>query len=177
MKAAVFASFLAVPFTSAGLITRRDPQIPLQGKAPNTFNHGTKMQPGQPPQTTKPLPGIYQPRDIDIPFGRLSHGKIMYFRPGEMNTKDGVSDTGVGIYDDAKQSACGIPDNAYSNSKVAIHPYWLKYAGLDRKLAISSHYNSSAAGKLTEVHRPLLARRLRCVLDRDRQCRHDLQSH
>lgn len=30
-------------------------------------------------------------------------------------------------------SACGIPDNALDQNKAAIHPYWLKYAGLDRK--------------------------------------------
>ena len=62
----------------------------------------------------------------------------MYFKAGEMNTADGIKDDGaVGEADDAKQSACGIPDNAYSNSKVAIHPYWLKYAGLDRKTHLS----------------------------------------
>lgn len=30
-------------------------------------------------------------------------------------------------------SACGIPDNSCDQGKAAIHPYWLKYAGLDRK--------------------------------------------
>ena len=37
-----------------------------------------------------------------------------------------------GGVDDPKQSACGIPHNAYWLSHVAIHPYWLKYAPLDR---------------------------------------------
>lgn len=39
-----------------------------------------------------------------------------------------------GGVDDPKQSACGIPHNAYSISHVAIHPYWLKYAPLDSKV-------------------------------------------
>lgn len=33
-------------------------------------------------------------------------------------------------------SACGIPDDAYHQTKAAIHPYFLKYAGLDRKLKL-----------------------------------------
>ena len=32
-------------------------------------------------------------------------------------------------------SACGIPDNALDQNKAAIHPYWLKYAGLDRQFS------------------------------------------
>ena len=53
-----------------------------------------------------------------------------------MNTPNGISDEDgkFGEADSANQSACGIPDNVYRDSKVAIHPYWLKYAGLDRKL-------------------------------------------
>ena len=43
------------------------------------------------------------------------------------------NDSDRGGVDDPKQSACGIPHNAYSISHVAIHPYWLKYANLDRK--------------------------------------------
>lgn len=35
-------------------------------------------------------------------------------------------------------SACGIPDNAYFQTKAAIHPYFLKYAGLDRKFCSAS---------------------------------------
>ena len=91
------------------------------------------MEPDQPPQTNKPFLDMDQPRTIDIPFGRLLHGKTMYFKPGEMNMLNGIEDTGVGINDYANQSACCIPDNAYSNSKVAIHPYWLKIAGLNHK--------------------------------------------
>lgn len=33
-----------------------------------------------------------------------------------------------GTNDYANQSACGVPDSAYQASKVAIHPYWLKFA-------------------------------------------------
>lgn len=136
MKGSVYSSLLAAPFAFAGLVRPRDPgwqYIPDHAKAPNTFNVGTKLEYGQPPQTSNPFPDVFMPRDIDIPFGRLVHGKIMYFKPGEMNTQDGIVDSGApGENDDAKQSACGIPDSVYWNSKVAIHPYWLKYAGLDR---------------------------------------------
>lgn len=48
-------------------------------------------------------------------------------------TRQDKSDQG-GV-DDPKQSACGIPHNAYSISHVAIHPYWLNYAPLDSKAA------------------------------------------
>ena len=141
MKNAIYSTFLALPLAFSSTIHQRDPgwqQIPDSAKAPNTFNYGDKLEPGQPPQTDTLLPDIYRAREIDLPFGRLLHGKVMYFKAGEMNTADGISDDGkVGEADYAKQSACGIPDNAYKNSKVAIHPYWLKYASLDRKLPSS----------------------------------------
>lgn len=89
-----------------------------------------------------------------IPFSRANRGKLLFYGKGEGNTPDGVTDQWVyasssplceslilkhqdhrdrGGVDDPKQSACGIPHNAYSISHVAIHPYWLKYAPLDRK--------------------------------------------
>ena len=144
MKNSILSSLFAATCTFAAVIQERDPgwqQIPDGCKAPNTFNVGTKLELGQPPQTSNKLPDIFMPRHCDIPFGRLVHGKVMYFKPGEMNTKDGVADTGVGVNDYATQSACGIPDNAYQNSKVAIHPYWLKYAGLDRKSSIFIYFH------------------------------------
>lgn len=48
-----------------------------------------------------------------------------------------------GGVDDPKQSACGIPHNAYSISHVAIHPYWLKYAPLDSKAAPFPHRSNA----------------------------------
>ena len=43
-------------------------------------------------------------------------------------------------YDNANQSACGIPANAFVPSQASIHPYWLKYAGLDRMASIPCVY-------------------------------------
>lgn len=107
--------------------------IPAAAKAPNTFNSGTATEKGMPPVVQDIPPAMYGPRPVDLPFGRLFHGNMKYFRAGELNTPDGLSDVGPpGKNDNADQSACGIPDNAWSESKVAIHPYFLKYADLDR---------------------------------------------
>ena len=60
---------------------------------------------------------------------------MKFFRAGELNTPDGIIDKGApGTNDNANQSVCGIPDGAWSPGKVAIHPYFLKYAGLDSGL-------------------------------------------
>ncbi len=76
---------------------------------------------------------MFGARSIDVPFGRLQHGRMKYFGAGQLNTPTGNRDEFLpGKNDFANQSACGIPDNAFSISKVAIHPYWLKYAPLDR---------------------------------------------
>ena len=140
---------IASPLDLAAQFQKREPggwqDIPDTSKAPNTFNIGTAMEGGQPkqPAAGQPVPAMFQARDIDLPFGRLIAGKIMYFRPGEMNSPTGASDIGAGTNDDAKQSACGIPDNAHSNSKVAIHPYWLKYANLARKSPFTQRSSNS----------------------------------
>ena len=58
---------------------------------------------------------------------------MKFFSAGELDTPMGLIDVGLpGRNDNANQSACGIPDNAWNPEKVAIHPYFLKYAGLDR---------------------------------------------
>ena len=63
------------------------------------------------------------------------HGDLKFFSAGQLNTADKDTDQWVPDgTDSATQSACGIPDNAFSISKVAIHPYFLKYADLSRKL-------------------------------------------
>ena len=60
---------------------------------------------------------------------------MKFFSAGQLNTASGDTDEWLPQgTDSATQSACGIPDNAYSISKVAIHPYFLKYADLSRKL-------------------------------------------
>ncbi|KAL8963128.1 MAG: hypothetical protein Q9193_000563 [Seirophora villosa] len=95
-----------------------------------------------------------------IPFSRANRGKLLFYGKGEGNTPDGVTDQWVdrGGVDDPKQSACGIPHNAYSISHVAIHPYWLKYAPLDRycrpDICISfwdEHWKTDMMLKVTDI--------------------------
>lgn len=60
---------------------------------------------------------------------------MKFFPTGQLNAQ--TSDTDLWPpqgTDSATQNACGIPDNAFSISKVAIHPYFLKYADLSREL-------------------------------------------
>ena len=108
--------------------------IPATAKPDNTFNNGLPEIIGGFPYDTGDIPPEYQPRDIDIPFGRQFHGDLMMFPQGQLNQPDRNTDEWTpNVYDFANQSACGIPDNSYVQMKVAIHPYFLKYAGLDRK--------------------------------------------
>ncbi|KAL8823950.1 MAG: hypothetical protein Q9170_008287, partial [Blastenia crenularia] len=138
MKSSFVYSILGIPLSSASTIRPRQTDlqtIPSTAKAPNTFHKaGVDLERGQPPQVSTPLPDQYRAKDIDLPFGRILIGNTKYFQAGEMNTPTGIIDEDgkVGQADYANQSACGIPDNVYRDSKVAIHPYWLKYAGLDR---------------------------------------------
>ena len=138
MKPLLFAAF-TLSLSAAHSIHERQNEpiqtIPATAKAPNTFSkNDVPMELGQPDQVGTPLPDQYRAKDIDLPFGRVLQGNVIYFQPGEMNTPSGITDEDgpVGQADYANQSACGIPDNVYRDSKVAIHPYWLKYAGLDR---------------------------------------------
>lgn len=126
-------------------------KIPAKAKPDNTFSSGKAEIIGGFPYDKGSIPDVYQPRDIDIPFGRMFHGDLMMFPKGQLN--DPNQNTGEytpNAYDFANQSACGIPDNSYIQMKVAIHPYFLKYAGLDRKLPFSfegyswvSHHHST----------------------------------
>jgi len=88
----------------------------------------------EPPQEriSETVRDTYGVRHQDIPFLRLFHGNLKFFAPGQLNTPTGRGDVWGPENDNANQSACGIPDNAFYVSKVAIHPYFLKYAGLDR---------------------------------------------
>lgn len=59
--------------------------VPNGPKAPNTFSNGK-------PQDNKgfdwgygEIPDLYHPREIDIPFGRMYHGKMSFFGYGEYN--------------------------------------------------------------------------------------------
>ena len=134
-----FALVLA-SVASAIVIRRGDPgfqEIPTSAQPDNTFNNGAPQLAAEPPmQTSVPVPNVYDSRDIDLPFGRLYHGKMKFFSAGQLNTKTEITDrwiTDPRVTDSAKQSACGIPDNAFSISKVAIHPYFLKFVPLSRK--------------------------------------------
>ncbi|KAL9025201.1 MAG: hypothetical protein Q9196_005936 [Gyalolechia fulgens] len=119
-----------------GMSTVPDPglqDVPDEPKAPNTFNNGQPQNNDGMDWGSGPIPDLYQPRKIDIPFGRMYHGKISFFDYGEFNDpKDNTATWSPNVYDNANQSACGIPDDASFQTKAAIHPYFLKYAGLDR---------------------------------------------
>lgn len=108
--------------------------VPDTAKAPNTFSNGQAQVTSEYPYSTEPIPNLYQPRNIDIPFGRMFHGNITMFPQGQLNDPKSNTDQWTpNVYDFANQSACGMPDNAYWQGKAAIHPYYLKYAGLDRR--------------------------------------------
>ena len=136
MGSFTFFSFLLLYYLSVH-VTAQDPgmqAIPDKAKDPGTFSNGVDGPlNSEPPNTNDPVPDVYGVRTIDLPFFRLYHGNINYFRAGELNTPTGDADVWGGQHDNANQSACGIPDNAYWISKVAIHPYFLKFADLSRE--------------------------------------------
>lgn len=75
----------------------------------------------------------------------MQHGNLKFFSKGQLNTADSDTDEWLPQgTDSAQQSACGIPDNAFSISKVAIHPYFLKYVDLSRKLCSRPHIHKLA---------------------------------
>lgn len=159
-----------------GRVMRRDgcQTIPSTGKADNTFNNGAPQLAAMPPDPEGNPPACYGARDIDIPFGRLYHGNGKFFPAGQLNTPNEKQDKWYPQgSDSASQSACGIPDNAWSISKVAIHPYFLKYADLSRKLYRLLPRDSSN----NVPHRLLRAGCLHLFLERRRLIRHDAQSY
>jgi len=140
MLSYVYVSLFAASLASTSVIPRQAPNpgpmqaIPAKAKAPNTFHNGAPELVAEPPASGEIPPAVYGARDIDLPFNRLYHGNMKYFAAGQLNSPTGIQDVWQpGQNDHANQSACGIPDNAYSISKVAIHPYFLKYADLSRK--------------------------------------------
>lgn len=142
----LFSCLLAASVANGAILRRARPtspivtlgqDIPTNAKPDNTFSNGKPNLASEPPTVPDVPSKIYGARDIDLPFGRLYHGDIKFFSAGQLNTPHGKTDKWLGqdpgAVDSAKQSACGIPDNAFSISKVAIHPYFLKYAPLDRE--------------------------------------------
>lgn len=144
MQTAIVRLLPFVHLALCGVLPRQDPgfqSIPATSQDPSTFwNQAVPELVGEPPQSSDPIPSVYGARSVDLPFYRLYHGSMKFFSPGQLNTATGNTDVwnsnsnGVTVNNDnANQSACGIPDNAFIVSKVAIHPYFLKYAPLDRK--------------------------------------------
>ncbi|KAL8926951.1 MAG: hypothetical protein Q9172_001544 [Xanthocarpia lactea] len=130
------AFLLGIASLAAGRVVKReDPpfqHVPATAQPDNTFHVG-KEQKGMPLDTVEVPDAMYGARSIDLPFGRLQHGKMKFFDAGQLNTPTENTDVWApGVHDSAKQSACGIPDSAFQISKVAIHPYWLKFAPLER---------------------------------------------
>lgn len=151
-RATLYIAFFIfiIPLVSASIIPKASP------RGVSAFNNGKPLRVGF---EANPTGSLYcnGPYGIDtkagIPFSRANRGKLLFYGKGEGNTPDGVTDqwmyahsllhwisrvlihlgSNQGGVDDPKQSACGIPHNAYSISHVAIHPYWLKYAPLDRE--------------------------------------------
>lgn len=107
-------------------------KIPKTAKADGKFANGKPFMPGEPPKTGDLPNAMYNARDIDLPFGRLYHGNLNFYKGTTNNPKSDKSTWGS-EFDSADQSACGIPSNAHFISQVAIHPYFLKYGGLERE--------------------------------------------
>ncbi|MCJ1478382.1 hypothetical protein MMC13_007062 [Lambiella insularis] len=129
--------------------------VPASAKADNTFSNGAAEIIGGFPYEDGTIPDLYQPREIDIPFARLFHGNLMMFPEGQLNQPGFNTDQYTpNVYDFANQSACGIPDNSYVQMKVAIHPYFLKYAGLDH-VCVSfwpeGSYTNDMIAKVTDI--------------------------
>ena len=160
-------------FFLIAISTAADPpfqQIPTAPKQPGTFSNGKPGLYAEPPQVSADgQPAEYGARDIDIPFYRLYNGSMNFFSetnvPGKDTTEMGSQ------YDNANQSACGIPYNAWFISTVAIHPYFLQYAGLDRKFS-TIRAAPIVEASLTE-DRILYAGRLYLILEVRWQVRHE----
>ena len=144
MQTSIFRLLPLAHLAICAVLPRQDPglqSIPATSQDSSTFwNPAVPELVGEPPQCSDPIPSVYGARSVDLPFYRLYHGNMTFFAPGQLNTATGNTDVwnsnsnGIIVNNDnANQSACGIPDNAFIVSKVAIHPYFLKFAPLDRK--------------------------------------------
>ena len=85
--------------TDPGLIS-----VPDQARAPNTFSNGQPQVTAEYPYSTDPIPDLYQPRGIDIPFGRMFHGNMTMFPQGQLNDPSSDTDQWTpNVYDFANQ--------------------------------------------------------------------------
>lgn len=94
-----------------GMTTVSDPglqDVPDEGQAPNTFNNGAPQDNGGMEWDSGSIDDLYQPREIDIPFGRMYHGKMSFFDYGEYNDpKDNTATWSPNVYDSANQRYVG----------------------------------------------------------------------
>ena len=67
---------------------------------------------------------------MDLPFKRMFHGNLNFFRSFDDPTRTTASFGSQS--NNANQTVCEIPPNAFFVTDVAIHPYFLKYADSDR---------------------------------------------
>lgn len=59
--------------------------IPDTAKPDNTFHNGAPERVMDDPYSSDPIPNYYQPRNIDLPFGRMVHGNMSMFPYGQVN--------------------------------------------------------------------------------------------
>lgn len=59
--------------------------IPDTAKPDNTFHNGAPERIMDDPYSSDPIPDYYQPRNIDLPFGRMVHGNMSMFPYGQVN--------------------------------------------------------------------------------------------
>lgn len=137
MRSGLFYSFISLTSLGNAVISlRKDPpfqSIPANPKPDNEYNRGRTQLTREPVRSREIPSTVYGAQSIDLPFGRLYYGNMKFFSKGQLNTPDGITDVWrSGVNDFANQSACRISDNAFFISKIAIHPYFLKYADLSR---------------------------------------------
>ena len=109
MQQSVFSLSLLAVFASCAILPRGDgdgpanigmptaltdqglQDVPDEPKAPNTMSNGHSQDNAgfdwgwDENKKPFPIPDLYHPRDIDIPFGRMYHGKISFFDYGQYN--------------------------------------------------------------------------------------------
>lgn len=124
--------YVGPPYSGPTLTDQPYQTYPLIPNEPRAFSNGQDLLVGYDDDTTQIPPDVYAPRKIDIPFHRVFYGSANFYRTA--NKPDADSGIWGAEYDNANQTACGIPTNSYWGQQVAIHPYFLKYAPLDRKL-------------------------------------------
>ena len=149
MRLLIFVALASARLVLAGIAARQASSPSSNGpwqtvpssqpKPDNTYHNGQPKLNTEPPVVPDAVDPMFAAHPIDIPFGRLHNGSLKYFPEGQLNTATAITDQWApGTNDFANQSACGIPDNAFFISKVAIHPYFLKYSPDD--LGLSSMF-------------------------------------